>query len=71
MNTKEIKIGYKGHTIAMKKAHGKPYYVVSGPLFRQPLMVYQVSDARQEISEATAKNPEWYKKYLEYRRKRS
>ncbi len=71
MKTEEIKIGYKGHTITMKKCHGKPYYVVTGPLFRQPLTVYQVTDARQEISDAASKNPEWYKKYLEYRRTRS
>lgn len=73
MNKKKDEgIGYKGHIIKREPHYQNAYihwkYIVTGPLFPEPLEKFNLAEIKIEINDRIRKDPEWYQHYLNYRR---
>lgn len=69
---RKISIGYKGHQISRENYYRNAYihwkYTVTGPLFHEPYICFNMKEAKNEINSRAKDNPEWYQHYLNYRK---
>ena len=73
MDTKDTTIGFLGHQITRRWAPHNAYihyeYTVTGPLFDKPFVDNNLRLVKNEIRKRAQANPDWYQKYLNYRRR--